>query len=116
MKDIYVKDGSLFLVPNSAQKAENIIEKIQNLVKKVKPEFITINLCGLNMFDALKIASLTGAYGLINNFHNKYKIIVDNEVTLSQINLLSLNNVTAQIEKEPTKQNFKNEKELVIIV
>ena len=114
MKDIYVKDGNLFIVPNAAQKAETIIETIQNLVKNSKPESITVNLCGLNMFDALKIASLTGAYGLVNNLNNRYEIIVDDEVTMMQIKLLSLSNVKVRLEKETkTPQKVR---ELVVVV
>jgi len=110
VKDIFVKDGSLFVVPNSAQRAETIVEKIQTLAKKVDAQTICVNLCGLNMFDALKIASLTGAYGLVNNINNRYEIIVDSEVTMFQIQLLGLSNVNVCItnENKVRKAPFKS--------
>ena len=43
MKNVLVKDGGLFVVPNSACKAENIVEKIQNLVKKANISKITVD-------------------------------------------------------------------------
>lgn len=114
MKNVLVKDGSLFVVPNSAQRAETIVEKIQNLVKKANAETITVNLCGLNMFETLKIASLTGAYGLINNINNKYKIIVDSPVTMTYIQTLSLSNV--QVHMPEVTQELKTDEELVVVV
>ncbi len=114
MKEIYVKDGCLFLAPFFSQKAETIISKIQNIVKQTNVSSIKLNLCGLNMFDALKIASLTGAYGLINNLNNQYDIVVDNEITKAQIELLSLSNVVVEV-KEAQKVQRK-EKELVVVV
>ena len=115
MKDIIVKDGSLFVVPNSAQRAETIVEKIQNLVKKTNSYSICVNLCGCNMFEALKIASLTGAYGLVNNLNNKYEIIVDDEVVMAQIQLLSLTNVTVNY-KPQIEEKIQIKKELVVVV
>ena len=114
MKNVLVKDGSLFVVPNSAQRAETIVEKIQNLVKKANANIITVNLCGLNMFEALKIASLTGAYGLINNINNKYEIIVDSPVTRMQIQMLSLSNIQVRVQERA--QEVKPQRELVVVV
>ncbi len=114
MKEIYVKDGDLFLVPNSAQKAETIISKIQSLVKGSEVDSIKLNLCGLNMFDALKIATMSGAYGLINNLNNRYEIIVDDEITKAQIQLLSLSNISVEVQE--AEQTKRKAKELVVIV
>lgn len=114
MQNVLVKDGNLFVSPSSAQKAEVIVEKIQNLVKKANVNETTINLCGLNMFEALKVASLTGVYGLINNLNNRYEIIVDDVVTMSQIQTLSLSNVKVRINEVVEK--IKAEKELVVVV
>ena len=114
VKDIYVKDGNLFIVPNAAQKAETVVQTIQNLVKNSQPEVITVNLCGLNMFDALKIASLTGAYGLINNSNNRYEIFVDDKIAMEQIKLLSLSNVKVSLEK--VNKAPQKARELVVVV
>lgn len=100
MKDIYVKDGRLFLTPNSAEKAESIAEKIQKLVTKTNASKINLNLCGINVFSSLRIAILTSTYGLTKNIRNEYEIIVDNEVTKAQINLLNLSNISTYLHTE----------------
>ena len=99
VKNVLVKDGSLFVVPNSAQRAETIVEKIQNLVKKANANIITVNLCGLNMFDALKVATLTSAYGLTKSLTNKYEVVVADEITRNQIQLLSLSNLDVSVKR-----------------
>ena len=100
MNDIYVKDGNLFVMPNIAQSAENIISKIQNLAIKTNATKICLDLSGINMFTALKIALLTSTYGLTQSISKKYEILVDNEITMSQIKLLSLSNLTVYIKQE----------------
>ena len=97
MKEIIVKDGSLFVMPNSATKAEQTISEILTIAKNSRATDITINLSKLNMFDALKIATLTAAHGLTQNRNNRFEVIVANEVTKSQIKLLSLQNLNVMV-------------------
>ena len=64
MKDLFVKDGNLFIMPESAQDAELTVESILKLAKKSDVTKVTMNLTELNMFDALKVATLTSAWGV----------------------------------------------------
>ncbi len=105
VKDIIVKDGNLFIMPESAMKAEQTVSEVFEIVKNAHAANVTLNLCNLNMFDALKVATLTAARGLTKNIHNRYEVIVANEVVKSQIRLLSLPNLQVIVRKTIKQAN-----------
>ena len=99
MKNICVREGNLFLDIDSKQNAENSIKKIKNVISNVNAERIYINLCGLNMFDAIKISSLISAYGLADDITRKFEIFADNKIVMGHIKLLGLSKMNVQLEK-----------------
>ena len=99
MKNICVKEDNLFLDIDSKQSAESNIKKIKNVINNIKAKRIYINLCGLNMFDAIKISSLISAYGLADDITRKFEILADNKIVMGHIKLLGLSNINVQMEK-----------------
>ena len=69
------------------------------MISKTNASQISLDLSEISMFNALKIASVTSALGLIRNLKEKYEIIVANEVTMSQISLLGLSNISISLQK-----------------
>ncbi|MCR4880687.1 MAG: hypothetical protein K6A44_01865 [bacterium] len=99
MKNIYVKEDNLFLEVDSRLSAENNVNKIKNVLHNVKSRKIYINLCGLNMFDAIKISSLISAYGLADDVTRKFEILADNKIVMGHIKLLGLSNLCVKMEE-----------------
>jgi len=99
VKEIIVKDGTLFVMPNSAKKADVTVNEILTLAKNANTKFVKLNLCNLNMLDALKIATLTATYGLTQDLSNKYEVIVADKVTEANIKLLSLSNLQVYVQE-----------------
>ena len=99
MKNISVREDSLFLDADSKLSAENNIQKIKNVLKNVQPKKVYINLCGLNMFDAIKISSLISAYGLADDLTRKFEILADNKIVMGHIKLLGLSNMCVKMEE-----------------
>ncbi len=99
MKNICVKEDNLFLDVDSKQSAENNIKKIQNIINNVRAKRIYINLCGLNMFDAIRISSLISAYGLADDITRKFEILADNKIVMGHIKLLGLSNINVRMEE-----------------
>lgn len=114
MKDIYVKDGNLFITPNVNETEIDFITQVKTLIKKTEPEVIKLDLTGMNMFSAIKIASTTAAMGLTQNIKNKYEIIVDDEITHKYIKLLGLSNISIKIQNKTNKKVCKNSKLIAI--
>lgn len=98
MKNICVKDDILFLEIDSKQDATANVKKIQNVINNLSFKKVYINLCGLNMFDAIKISSLICAYGLTDDIHRKFEILTDNKVVMGHIRLLGLSNMNVSCE------------------
>lgn len=103
MKNIYVKEDNLFLEADSKQSAESNVNKIRNVLNNVKSKKIYINLCGLNMFDAIKISSLISAYGLADDITRKFEILADNKIVMGHIRLLGLSNLCVKMEEAQNK-------------
>jgi len=103
VKEIFVKDGNLFVVPKPTKKAEQTVNEILNVAKNVNAKHVNVDLCGFNMFDALKVATLTSAYGLTKSLTNKYEVVVADEITRAQIKLLSLTNLEVKIKTNVEK-------------
>ena len=103
MKNICVKEDNLFLDIDSKQSAESNIKKIQNIINNTKAKYIYINLCGLNMFDAIKISSLISAYGLADDITRKFEILADNKIVMGHIRLLGLSNLNVKLENKQEK-------------
>ena len=97
MKDVHIKEDCLFLEIDSRQNAETNVKKMQNIINKAKAQKVFINLCGLNMFDAIKISSLISAYGLTDDIHRKFELLADNKVVMGHIRLLGLSNMKASL-------------------
>ncbi len=100
MKNICVRKDNLFLDINSKKSAESNIKNIQNIINNSTAKQIYINLCGLNMFDAIKIASLICAYGLADDTTRKFEIFADNKIVMGHIKLLGLSNMNVRMEME----------------
>ena len=98
MKDVHIKEDCLFLEIDSRKNEETNVKKMQNIINKAKAQKVFINLCGLNMFDAIKISSLISAYGLTDDIHRKFEILADNKVVMGHIRLLGLSNMKATFE------------------
>ena len=73
------------------------------LINNVKAKRICINLCGLNMFDAIKISSLISAYGLADDITRKFEILADNKIVMGHIRLLGLSNLNVKLENKQEK-------------
>ena len=99
MKEIFVKDGNLFVVPKTMKKAEQTVNEIINIAKNVNAKHVNVDLSSFNMFDALKVATLTSAYGLTKSLTNKYEVVVADEITRNQIQLLSLSNLEVSVKR-----------------
>ena len=99
MKNICVKEDNLFLDVDSKQSAESNIKKIQNIINNAKAKHIYINLCGLNMFDAIRISSLISAYGLTDDITRKFEVLADNKIVMGHIKLLGLSNMNVRMEE-----------------
>ena len=99
VKEIFVKDGNLFVVPKTMKKAEQTVNEIINIAKNVNAKHVNVDLSSFNMFDALKVATLTSAYGLTKSLTNKYEVVVADEITRNQIQLLSLSNLEVSVKR-----------------
>lgn len=100
MRNICVKEDNLYLDIDSKQSAEVSVNKIKNIVHNVNSSNIHINLCGLNMFDAIKIASLVSAYGLADDLRRKFNFVADNKIVTGHIKLLGLSNISVKMEEQ----------------
>jgi len=116
VKEIIVKDGTLFITPQSAKKAEQTVSEILTLSKNANSKFVKLDLCNLNMFDALKVATLTATYGLTQNLSNKYEVIVADKITEQNIKLLSLSNLNVHVKSISEKEMPKIAKLLSVKV
>ena len=99
MKNIYVREENLFLDVDSKQNAEINVRQIQKTINTTNSKKIYINLCGLNMFDAIKISSLISAYGLADDITRKFEILADNKIVMGHIKLLGLSNLNVRMEE-----------------
>lgn len=100
MKDAFIKEKELFLTPNCNTNTDVSIKEMNEVVSKSKSKNVCINLIGLNIFDALKIASITSAQGLVNDLERNYTFITDNKIVEKHIKLLSLSNQKIILEKD----------------
>lgn len=98
MKNIYVREDSLFLELDAKQTAEANVNKLRNILNNVKSKNIFLNLCGLNMFDAIKISSLISAYGLADDISRHFEILADNKIVMGHIKLLGLSNMCVKMQ------------------
>ena len=100
MKNISIKDDNLFLEINPKQNAEVSVRKIQNTINNTNSKKIFINLCGLNMFDAIKISSLISAYGLADDVTRRFEVLADNKIVMGHIKLLGLSNLDVKMKEQ----------------
>ena len=103
MKNILVKEDKLFLDIAPEQNAESCVNKIKTMISNMNSKNIYINLCGLNMFDAIKISSLISAYGLTDNSSRKFEITADNKIVAGHIKLFGLSNMQVKFQEEKEK-------------
>ena len=103
MKNVCVREENLFLDIAPEHNAENCVHKIKNLIYNMNSKNIFINLCGLNMFDAIKISSLISAYGLADNASRKFNITADNKIVAGHIKLFGLSNMQVKLQEEKEK-------------
>jgi len=84
----------------------SLIKSIKAFANSTNKKDFSIDLCGINMFSAIKTASIISTYGIIYNPHITFKILTENNTTKEHIQLLGLNNVKVDTKAKNYSSNL----------
>ncbi|MDD3594647.1 MAG: hypothetical protein PHX18_08475 [Candidatus Gastranaerophilales bacterium] len=93
MKNVYVKDGRLFIEPRGNFNAEKTVYEIEQLAQETENSNISLDLRGFNMFVALRIGILASTTIFISSINSSFEIIVDSMETKKYLDSLALSNL-----------------------
>lgn len=93
VKNVYVKDGRLFIEPRGNFNAEKTVYEIEQLVQEAENPNVALDLRGFNMFVALRIGILASTKIFIHNIDSSFEVLVDSMETKKYLDTLALSNL-----------------------